>query len=305
MIIGVDFGNFNTKTSEDVRFSSKICKDEKIIRLRKKDDENLVIFEGQKYLVGEGELQTDINKLDKDMFRICVFTSIAKSIKGDDAQIVIGVPNNQYTDRNIQRIKNDLLGDKIQTISVGGVEKTFILSDIEVYSEGHAPYYGMTKEQREEIKFKDLIMVNIGGGNTNISYFKFENGKRKLDHNSTVPGGMIHLYADFINAINGECSINKSIEDAEDILQHGLEIYGEKQNLSFTKEIILEHTEKIFKELNLYPVKTSKIMFTGGGSKMLKGLLKSRVPGCLFQTNYMLATAYGLKKVGETLWQEK
>lgn len=305
MIIGVDFGNFNTKTSENVVFKSTICKDKKIIRLRRKDDERLVVFEGNKYLVGEGDLQTDINKLDKDMFRLCVLTAIAKSIEEKEVQVVIGVPNNQYNEKNVCKIKDELLRDQINTITVDGNEKTFILSKVEVYSEGHAPYYGMTKEQRAEIKSKDLIMVNIGGGNTNISYFKIDDGKRRLDHNSTISSGMIRLYSDFINAINGEFSLNKTIEDGSEILEHGLEIYGEKQDLRFTKEIIVEHTDRIFKELNLYPLKTSRVMFTGGGSRDLKGLLKKRLPGCLFETNYMMATAYGLKKVGEMLWQRK
>lgn len=305
MIIGVDFGNFNTKTSENVMFCSKICKDEKVIRLRRKDDDSLIVYQNQKYLVGEGELQTDSNKLDKEMFRVCVLTAIAKSIGEEEVHVVLGVPNNQYNEKSVQRIKSELLCDKIYSIGMGIREKTFILGGIEVYSEGHAPYYGMTKEQREEIKYKDLVMVNIGGGNSNISLFKMVNGKRALGHNSTVPGGMISMYSDFINAVNGEFGLNKTIEDAADILEHGLEVYGEKQDLKFTKDIILEHTDKIFKELNLYPVKTSKVMFTGGGSKVLKGLLKKKLPSCIFQTNYMMATAYGLKKVGESIWQEK
>jgi plasmid segregation protein ParM len=116
--------------------------------------------------------------------------------------------------------------------------------------------------------------------------------------------GILHLFADVANAVNGEFSTTMTLEDAENILRNGIEIYGVKQDISFLKPIILLHTEKLFKELNMYPVQTSKVMFTGGGGRTLKQLLKSRVPGCLFQTNNMYATAYGLKKVGETLWQE-
>jgi plasmid segregation protein ParM len=114
--------------------------------------------------------------------------------------------------------------------------------------------------------------------------------------------GSLNLYSDFINAINGEFSLNKVLEDAEDTLVYGLQIYGEKQNLAFTQDIINTHIDKIFEELNLYPIKSSKVMFTGGACKALKPVLQARIKNCIFQTNYLTATAEGFKRVGEMLW---
>lgn len=314
MIIGVDLGNVNVKTSEvnlktnkPVLFSSKICKDLKTIELRKTTDDNYFKYKNESCLVGEGDFQTDLNKLDKELYKICFLTALARSTSKDceEFQVVTGLPASHYNQKNKDRIKNEILDEKIYSIELGSIRKNLIIKNIEVFPECAAPQYGMTVEQRAQIKFSDLIIVNMGGGNTNIAYFKFSKGKRNLIKSSTVMSGSLNLYSDFINAVNGEYALNKTLEDAEDVLVYGLEIYGERQDLTFTKGIISEHVDKIFKELNLYPIKSSKVMFTGGACRTLKPLIQKKLKNCLFQTNYLTATAEGLKRVGETLWQNE
>lgn len=303
-IRGLDFGNYNTKDSEGNIFPSKISKDEKLIQLRKSTDENLLIYEGKKVLVGEGEFQTDLNKFDKEMFKSCILKVLALSLSGEEeVRTVIGIPGNQYNEKNKDKLKNELLKDKLYCFSLAGKDHAIIVEDVEVIPEIVGAYQGMTKEQKDEIKGRDLVLISLGGGNTNIGLFKLFGGKRKLLKSTTVMSGVLNMYADVINAINGEFSLNKSIEDAENIItKNELIIYGEKQDISFVKSIILDHTDKIFKELNLYPIKDSYVMFTGGASRIYKKLLKLRVPGCIFQTNCLMSTAIGLKKAGEQLW---
>lgn len=312
MIIGVDLGNVNVKTSEiniktdeHVLFSSKICKDQKTLELRKPTDENYFTFNSESCLVGEGDFQTDPNKLDKELYKTCFLTALARSTAKnyEEFQIVTGLPASHFIQKNKDKIK-EILKDRFYTVELGGEKKTLIIKNLEVFPECAAPMFGMTIEQKLQVKNSDLIIVNMGGGNTNIAYFKQLNWKRTLTKSSTVMNGSLNLYSDFINAVNGEYSLNKSIEDAEDILVNGLEIYGEKQSLSFTKEIIQEHVDKIFKELNLYPVKSSRVMFTGGACRTLKPVIQIRLKNCIFQSNYLTATAEGLKKVGVALWQK-
>lgn len=310
MIIGVDLGNVNVKTSEInsktneyVIFSSKICRDQKTLELRKPSDDNYFTFNNKSVLVGEGDFQTDPNKLDKDLYKICFLTALARSTPKDyeEFQVVTGLPASQFIQKNKDRIK-EILKDRFYSVELGGEKKTLMIKNLEVFPECAAPMFGMTFEQKLLVKNTDLIIVNMGGGNTNIAYFKQLNGKRTLSKSSTVMSGSLNLYSDFINAVNGEYSLNKSLEDTEDILVNGLEIYGEKQDLSFTKDIIREHVDKIFKELNLYPIKSSRVMFTGGACRTLKPVIQIRLKNCIFQSNYLTATAEGFKKVGEALW---
>ncbi|KGK88058.1 hypothetical protein DP68_09035 [Clostridium sp. HMP27] len=305
-ILGVDFGNYNTKTSEGIIFQSKISKDEGLMNHRKATDENLMKIDGKRMLVGEGEFETEVNKLDKDMFKACVLKALALSTDEDILKIIIGLPSNQFNSKNKEKLKNDLLSDKIYSFELGGKEKTLIIEDLDFFPECAGAYHALTKEQRTQIQGRDLVLVNLGGGNTNIGYFKLDGKGRKMVKSSTNMSGVLHLYADVINAINGEFSLNKSIEDAERILSKSeLLVYGEKQDLTFLREIIEIHLDRIFKELNLYPIRDSAVMFTGGAIKLYKKILMKRVPNCLFQTNYLLGNAQGFKKAGEYKWQNE
>lgn len=305
-IIGVDFGNYNTKTSEGVIFQSKISKDERLIDHRKNTDENLMKVNGKRILVGEGEFETDVNKLDKEMFKSCILKALALSTEDEVLKTIIGLPSNQFNTKNKERLKNELLSDKVYSFKLAGRERTIIMEDLDFFPECAGAYHAMSKEQKYQIQGRDLVLVNLGGGNSNIGYFKFDGKARKLAKSSTIMSGVLHLYSDIINAINGEFSLNKTIEDAETILNRNeLLLYGEKQDLSFLREIIEIHLDKIFKEVNLYPVKDSAVMFTGGAIKLYKKILMKKVPNCLFQTNYLLGNAQGFKKAGEYKWQEE
>ena len=63
MIIGVDLGNYGVKTSENIHFLSKVIESNGFY------EENEVIFDGKRLVVGEGEFQTDYNKSRKEWKR--------------------------------------------------------------------------------------------------------------------------------------------------------------------------------------------------------------------------------------------
>lgn len=305
MIESADIGNANTKNGSGIVFASKVCKRLDVINQRNSDDRNLLEYDGKKYLIGEGELQTDTNKMDKENYILCLLTALARSSATENNfKVVVGIPGNQYNEQNVNRLKNDILANRVYNFKLAGTERNIIIEDVAACSEVVGAYNGMTADQKAEIRHNNLILVNIGGGNVNIGYFKQSREGRKLEQSSTLMKGTTHLFADIVDAVNGRFATNFDIEEAENILARGVSIYGEQQELTFLKSIILDHADWIFKELNLYPIKTSKVMFTGGGSKTLKSILKQRLTGCLFQTNYLTAGAQGFKKVGERLWQE-
>jgi len=305
-IIGIDFGNYNTKTSEGVIFQSKICKDQGLIQIRGEHDNNLMILDGQKLLVGEGEFETEPNKLEKQMFKACILKALALSTDDEVVNIIIGLPANQFTKKNKELLREEILYDKVHSFKLSGKDRIFIIENMEFFPESAGAYHSLTMEQKVQIKGRDVIVVNLGGGNTNIGYFKLDSTGRKLVKSSTIMSGVLQLYSDVINSINGHFSLNKSIEDAENILiKNELYIYGEKQDLRFLKDIIEMHLAKIFKELNMYPLRDSSVIFTGGAIKLYKNILVKRVPNCLFQINYLFSNAQGFKKAGEFIWRNE
>ena len=95
------------------------------------------------------------------------------------------------------------------------------------------------------------------------------------------------------------------IENAEDIIKNGLEIDGEKKDISFLKPIIKRNIEKVFKELNIsYPARTAPILVTGGGGATFFNSIKKRYPNSELVDNNLFSNAIGYKKVGEKLWQD-
>jgi plasmid segregation protein ParM len=174
---------------------------------------------------------------------------------------------------------------------------------VEIFPEGIGAFYSLSDSQREEIGNRDVVMIDIGGRTTDICLLSVENMKRKVVESTSKAIGMLDIYIDFTNAINAEYGLSKDIEDAPNILKSGLYVYGERKDLKFTKDIILGYTEKIFKELNMrYPLKTSCVILTGGGSCLLWGLFKKQIPHIMLHDNYLLANAIGFKRIGENLW---
>ena len=88
------------------------------------------------------------------------------------------------------------------------------------------------------------------------------------------------------------------------MLRDGLQIYGERQDLSFVKQVVADHIEVIYRELILnYPIKTCRHVLGGGGAYLFKDVITLKIPGTILAENSQFANALGFKKVGEALWQ--
>jgi plasmid segregation protein ParM len=150
---------------------------------------------------------------------------------------------------------------------------------------------------------KDLVIIDIGGRTTDICLLSYENSMRTILKPLTLFVGMINIYDDFIKAINEKLTLNKELEDGERILRNGFELFGIRQDLSFTKPVIKKYIDKILKELYInYPIQTEDVILTGGGSFLLGEALKAYIPNLTIMDNSIFANAYGFKRVGESLW---
>lgn len=304
-VLGIDFGNVNTKNSKGKIFKSCI-KTGADLKFKADNDPNLMVINGQKILVGEGEYQTDTDKFDKNMLKYCVLKSIALATDSMDVKVMMGLPAVQYSKASVEKARQILLSEKMYNFTLGGKKRTVIIEDIDFFPESAGAYYSLSLEQRVAIRGRDALLVNIGGGNTNIGYFKLAGEtSRVLEKNSTIMSGIFNLYGDVIDFINGKYLLNKGIEDAERFIKNKeIFIYGQSVKLPEIEDIMKTHLDKIFKELNLYSLKDSAVIFTGGGAEVYRELLKERVRNCLFQEDGVFGNAKGFAKVGELKWQK-
>lgn len=297
MLLGIDLGNSGIKTSEGVYIPSRITTEDKILH-----DGIEIIFNGQKYIVGIGDYQTEYDKTAKESILPFLFASIAKSTTDIANEVVLGLPAAHYK-KNGEKLKNIVLDNRMTKLIVNGIERNLIISDMLVAPEGVGAYYSMNNEQKNLVKDQDLIIIDIGGRTTDIIFFPLSGRKRAIENSRTIPTGMLNIYSDFINEIESIYALGKTIEDAETIMKKGLYIDGEKIDLNFTKDVMKKHFDKIIKELNInYPVRTAPLLVTGGGGEVLFNSIKKRFPTAILMDNSLFANAIGFKEMGARKW---
>lgn len=293
MIIGVDAGYYATKTSEGIIFPSRISTQDSIY-----GESTKVKIDGKSYLVGEGNIEVELNKVNKELTRVCILSALAMSSSMMEFQVVTGLPIGLFKTQK-EQLKEMLLQNRFVEIEYKGQKRPIMITNVEIFPQCLGAFYAYPYTELEH----DYIIIDFGGRTVDMCLLEVINGKRKLTQYSTITEGTLSLYAKVIATVNSKYELTLNIEDGEKIIKKGLFIYGEKQDINFVKDIILEHLEKVLQELFLkYPVKTTKMLITGGGAYLFKSCFEKRVPGTTLIPNAQLANAIGFKKVGESLW---
>lgn len=283
MILGVDLGNYATKTSEGISFLSKVSKIGNIL----KNSIELQTNEGVFY-IEEGEFDTEYRKVQKKYLKELFISAVALSTDDLENQVVVGLPLSQYKqDKEI--LKELLTKERIHHILINGINKKIIIEDVEVYPEGLGSI---------GTSF-DGIVIDIGGRTTDIA--EIEN--MKVRNPFSIAIGTMNLYSDFIKVINDKYSLDLKPHDANRILKNGLKVYGEQKDISFALEVFKQYVEMIVSELQInYSIKTHYIRLIGGGAALLAKAFLKRLPNAEIIENPFFANAIGFKKVGEMIW---
>lgn len=287
MILGADLGNWNVTTSEGDIFPARYTLVENLLGA----NGDVLEYEGTKYYMREGRLENNYDKANKETNIILFLYALA--LQNDRYfKVVVGLPALTYkTSRDT--FKENLLENKVYHLKLNGIDKTIIIEDLIVFPEGAGAYYSLNQRP------KNSVIIDIGGGTTNIVSFK--NGK--LDKCTTSGKGMIELYNNVREYLNSTYTLKLELEDIESVMREGLRVDGDEISFTFIKPIIDSFVKDLMNELRNYPIRTSKVLLTGGGSKLLKGPL-SKIPGLEVIDDYLFSNAKGFKKVGETKWKE-
>ena len=288
MILGVDLGNWNIKTSEGDIFPARYTVTENLLGATG----DVFEYEGIKYYMKEGKLENNYDKANKETNLILFLYTLAKQ-KETYFKVVVGLPALTYK-TNRDRFREKLLETKVYKVKLNDREKTLIIEDLIVFPEGAGAYYSLNYRN------KNCVIVDLGGGTTNIVSFK--NGK--LDKVTTLGKGMIQLYTSIRDYINSTYTLKLELEDIEPIMKDGLIVDGEDISWNFLKSIMDDFIKELMNELRNFDIRTSKVLLTGGGSKLFKASLKNRIKGLDVIEEYLFSNVIGYKKVGESKWKE-
>lgn len=302
-ILGIDIGQINCKSSENVSFPSKITTNS--LGLLKKHDS--IVIDGQKYYIGEGNYNVGVNKHEKEDFIPLLFSLIAKSTNESIVSIVIGTPI-AHKDKNKKDILDIVNANKYKRITYKGQTRDIIIDNCIVYPECGGAFHTLNPVT---IANRDLIMVDIGGRTTDIGYFKLNiNNERELYKAKTLPNGILNMHSKISSILMDRYNIYKDIDEIEKVLKMGIwsNIDNKPLDLSFQKQIYHEYTLGISKILNLeFDMNSEMLILTGGGALELysyfKEIYNEGTVGVI--KDFLFANAKGFKKVGEILWQEK
>lgn len=287
MILGVDLGNWNVKTSEGDIFPSRYTIVENILGATG----DVLEHEGIKYFMREGKLENNYDKANKETNLILFLYSLALQ-KDRYFKVVIGLPALAYK-ANRESFKDKLLNQKIHDVVINKEHKKIIIEDLIVFPEGAGAYFSLRNRP------KNCVIIDIGGGTINIVSFK--NGK--LDTCTTIGKGIIQLYNQIRDYLNATYTLKLELEDIEVIMREGLKVDNEEISFAFIKPIINAFIVDLMNELRNFPIRTSKVFLIGGGSKLLKAPL-SVIPGLEVIEEYMFSNAEGFAKVGVSKWKE-
>lgn len=289
MLLGVDLGNWNVKTSEGDIFPSRYTVIENILGATG----DVLEYEGIKYYIKEGKLENNYDKANKETNIILFLYSLAIQ-KNSYFKAVVGLPVLAYKNSK-ETFRDKLMENKIYKLILNGKEKTIVIEDLIVFPEGAGAYFNITN------RAKNAVTIDIGGGTTNIVSFK--NGK--LDKCTTIAKGMIELYNRIRDFLNSKYTLKLELEDIESLLKEGLKVDGQEVNWSFIKSITDNFISDLMNELRNFEIRTSTVYLTGGGTKLLKAPLKYKIPGLVLVEDYLFANARGFRNVGGAKWKER
>ena len=287
MKLGIDIGNYNINTSENIMFKASVStfKD-----FGSKADK--IVIDNKAYYLGDGYLEIDYRKFDKENYIPLLLGAICKSSNSIENKIGLGLPIKQYNSFKDELI--DKLVNKTYDVTFNDVRRRIRISDVQVFPESVSGIIAHFNSTLFDVKYKDIVSVDIGGKTTDIALIR----NKKVIQSSQVNTGTIDIYNCIKNSLEAKYfDIKISLDDIRDYLEKGLYYKGERQNISFAIKGCNDLFKEIYNELNLnYPINTSSVVFQGGGMDLLNSVLSKKISN-IIKIDDLFANAKGYKNL--------
>lgn len=285
MILAIDLGNYNIKTSEGIHFISTFAEFDGIDPGERK----LLNYNGKDYVMElKSSFDNEFNKTKKNYIPNLLWAINRSLPRGvDSVSIVLGIPIENLG--TVNKFKEELENKRFAFRVKGNEKRSILIDKVAVVAEGVSSFYTLPEAERRN----DTLIIDIGGRTTNVVSFK--NGR--IEHKKQINRGMINYYEDVASKYNskGECV---NTEDIKNLIDKGI---VDIDTVTFYKNELVKY---IFNQ-----VKTKcnrdyyKIWFTGGGSIELKETILRLEPNANFMDNALFTNVNGNKKIALTQWR--
>lgn len=298
-IASIDVGNITTVGVSD---DKNIVVESRLKEWSNLDElgaNEIIEFDGKKYVVEQGQFENNLIKHDKENFLPLMFYTIAKVTDEERIKLVIGIPAGQYNTRK-DELKEFIKENNFRKIKIGKQTRQIYIEDVLVVPESYGLKANGVMAQCE--KGLKTLVVDIGGGTTDIAEF---NEQGNFIDGESIKYGLLDLYRN-TRKVLGDKPYNLDIDlaDAKKYFDGDLDLLS--KDTSYKKDIMLQCIKTIVNELRgLYPnLSNTNIILTGGGAEKVyptfKKLYEQTIP-----VSDIKANAKGFYKIGVKAWQEK
>lgn len=297
MILGFDFGNDNIKTSEKFLVKSLFTQAEGLFKSKHE-----IILKDEKYIVGEGNYDTTLDKSKKEHLLPALCVALANSTDENTIDLVVGLPMSQYKNHKDEYEETIRKNSKLSFI-YNDIPKEYTIRKVTTYPEGLGAYASLNKEKRAIFKNNKMIILDIGGRTTDIALLSADKS-RTIEKYKSLDLGMINIYSDIVKELNEKYTIDLKLEDAERVMKNGLFIAGEKQDISCVKVALKRTLDLVIQELNVnFSAKIYPTLLTGGGGKKFFPTLKKRYGHVTLSDDFLFSNANGFKEYGKKVFK--
>ena len=279
MKIGIDIGNYQIKTSENIIFDSKVTT-EKFFGT----DADKLTLSNKTYYLGEGNLEIEARKFDKENFLPLLLGAICKSTDADTIDLALGLPIIQFKDKETRTELINMLQGNSYKVVYNNIPSTKFIRSVQVFPEGISGYlYLKNQGLLNAVGYRDAVLIDVGGKTTDIALIK--NNKATLP--TSVNVGTIDIYYSIAKALRERYYDAKiDVEKIQDYLDKGFYYKGEKQDITFAINTTKVLFKQIYDELKInYSIETEAVVVIGGGAKILGSAFKKNIPGIIIMEN--------------------
>lgn len=308
-IIGIDIGNSFTKTSEGIKFPSKVSKNYGKSYLN--DAYSVVLNEKDKFLVGDplGVSFTSSNKYLQQEYIVTLLTAVAlsgKKWKKDrlDVNIVLGCPVEVY-DYQKKSAKESAINLGPQSITIGDYSCVVNIEDVIV-----APQSAIVGTK--PVEHFPILVLDFGGGTLDVSLWcindnnipckTYDKTLDKYGFDNVVDEFIRKLYLNGISSTYEECLkyLNNPIMNT---------VFGRIDYSEIKDEILKDYVKNIFKDLMKYnlPKFINTVYIIGGCSEVIKDYVVSEMQlqqdKVLVDENPQFSNANSYYQIGTVVWK--
>ena len=310
ILIAVDSGKDATK----YQFNNGVSLERGIFKTKVQQVENmgvemqgktsLVELDGKTFMIGDmvsdKKLNFDLSKKSIE-HKLCIYLAVSKALsknKADNVILAVGTPLSIYKNEKLKQEYRDYIYNNGEVnIKVNNEEVKFKIKEVTILPESTGPIYANINEYRNE----KVTVIDIGGLNSNICQYNCL--VPQIDKMLCCNMGANILKSKIGDELSQRYGITIYREDVDQILKDGvLYIQGKQQEDSpnTIKKLMSEHLTNITnfcKQNELDVLKNGKIVFSGGGSLLLKEIIQEKYSYAKIATDAQFSNVQAFYKV--------